>query len=784
MLVYGLDIIGAVWMMMVIMMRVLYGEVFPIGFASWVRDPDLIQTQHLMLGIVLVAMVMVVAVMYYKMRHRSFSTTRAVMIMIAAIGLIVVTRIATSWRDGGRVQIIQTSFGDREVLESQEHAFWQNNTAFSDLADLSPQQLTWRDMQPDIVLVFAESFSAEDSDLFPYMTRLSQQYTSLPLFANACTSDGGHVTTLMWRIPTDYDDVTGAYGTAWSWPWWLPRILRSHGYETSFHSTVSLDFLAQGDFLRQIGFQDIIEHRPVSGQTFVFDSPPDEILVQGIQNYLTHTAESPFFVAAQTISTHRPYDTPAWQTEADAFAYTDRQLMEIYAFLRAQNFFANGMLIIVSDHKKFGFPKESSVQEHGYQAYNHIFGTIITDMDIMADLTGRHVTQRDVYDSLVRLVRRWDAVYPPFNDLFETHDAETDRESDAETDGEYSAPSVVRQDVRMSYCPYRLDAIVVEEDFIYPGQPSPYDDLIAQYAPDRVLWWSGSISWSGQRVSYFHDKIVAHRGWIIQGNNYVYDMKQAAMIGTKHLEVDISITADNEIMMSNSALSYANCQTLSGNIRQYTLDEIVQDCNTEPETAINSFTTFLYQVVPLFETVFVEFKVDPTWDETYRRDVKNAIDRLVRQVQTVGHQDRLVFITYDDEMRDYALRYPWMLVGYDTFEADEIYSLAETRYSHFLTHKDSYDTGHLLFAKEMKMPFVVYTLNGSWEIRDALTWPVDMVLVGDTPLARKIADDLLAQELTRDMSVFEEGDVPFEDGSDSEDMLATSNIDEEGEEDN
>jgi phosphoglycerol transferase MdoB-like AlkP superfamily enzyme len=60
----------------------------------------------------------------------------------------------------------------------------------------------------------------------------------------------------------------------------------------------------------------------------------------------------PYFLALQTISFHKPYDTPYGKTHDDAIRYADKSLYYFYLKLKQQGFFENGILVIVGDHRK------------------------------------------------------------------------------------------------------------------------------------------------------------------------------------------------------------------------------------------------------------------------------------------------------------------------------------------------------------------------------------------------------------------------------------------------
>ena len=64
----------------------------------------------------------------------------------------------------------------------------------------------------------------------------------------------------------------------------------------------------------------------------------------------------------QTISYHKPYNTPYGKTEADAIRYADKSLFYFYLQLKKSHFFDNGILVVVGDHRKMN-PLEEKEKE-------------------------------------------------------------------------------------------------------------------------------------------------------------------------------------------------------------------------------------------------------------------------------------------------------------------------------------------------------------------------------------------------------------------------------------
>lgn len=71
----------------------------------------------------------------------------------------------------------------------------------------------------------------------------------------------------------------------------------------------------------------------------------------------------------QTISFHKPYNTPYGKTQEDAIRYSDKTLFYFYLQLKKAKFFDNGILVIVSDHRKMEPLKEKEKTALGEYRY-------------------------------------------------------------------------------------------------------------------------------------------------------------------------------------------------------------------------------------------------------------------------------------------------------------------------------------------------------------------------------------------------------------------------------
>jgi phosphoglycerol transferase MdoB-like AlkP superfamily enzyme len=123
-----------------------------------------------------------------------------------------------------------------------------------------------------------------------------------------------------------------------------------------------LSFLNQRDYLKKVWYQTIIGEEAFSGkQQWAFSAAADEELYKKSEQLVAQPNTKPYFLTLQTISSHQPRHSPYGDTVEDTFRYTDDQLGNFYDKLKAEKFFDNGLLIIISDHRVRGKPKQEII---------------------------------------------------------------------------------------------------------------------------------------------------------------------------------------------------------------------------------------------------------------------------------------------------------------------------------------------------------------------------------------------------------------------------------------
>jgi hypothetical protein len=272
----------------------------------------------------------------------------------------------------------------------------------------------------NLIIVFAESLSQIDSlrvggvnDRLPNFDAITEKgITFTNYINNGCTSDTAHNALLKGVFPRNIPNYKGFRSPIES----LPTFLNNQGYHTTFLSTAPLNFLDQRAFLEEMGFDQIIGEEKFSGKTYTFDAAPDEELYkealsririeETLQDLKTKERKKadPYAMVMQTISFHKSYNTPYGKDEASALAYSDEMLGSFYEKLEAEHFFDNGLLIIVSDHRKMNSLEKGEKEALGEFWYAKGLITIVGKNIKPNTINTTLLQHSDIYYGLRKLI--------------------------------------------------------------------------------------------------------------------------------------------------------------------------------------------------------------------------------------------------------------------------------------------------------------------------------------------------------------------------------------------
>ena len=563
----------------------------------------------------------------------------------------------------------------------------------------------WKDL--NIILVFAESLSAIDSanagwnDKMPNFDQIQKDWITFTNFiANWTTSDTAHVATLLWVVPL-------VNMRKWNTPYSgyklkmdsLPEFLNKEWYMTTFMSAASLDFLKQRDFLSLAWFQKIIwEEEFENNEKYTFDSAPDEELydrvLQEVQNQTWK-----YFIWLQTISFHKPYNTPLWKTEDLALQYSDEELYKFYQWLQEIWFFDNWILVIVWDHRKMNPVEEWEPEMIGPNRYMKSVATVVW-AGIQPETIDNDIAQHtDIYNSIKRLVWHWNVeVDSMYNDIF-TQESNRNR---------WITNSEFYENNRYTVSSYNWDI------FLFKNISSlPEDSVIYDYFSSYVSYEFGDENEEENSDEKIIDKIkfIWHR-WAIENSpeNTLESFLAARDLWADWIEFDVSYTKDYENIVAHGDLLYtSNCKRQK--VWKLDYDWIQKNCTIQNGEKYMKLQKMLELLDWLFDYYFLEIKV-------YDEDLwaQQAMD-VIQTVKDLNMQDRVIFISYSDAAREVLDSDPDIIYWWDTFDVNDLDFIWENNSKYFLAPYDSLTPEVVQKAKDLWKEVVTYTVNEAWDFQ-------------------------------------------------------------------
>ncbi len=289
-----------------------------------------------------------------------------------------------------------------------------------------PQQcLTIAPSKPNIVLLMVESLSSHHSQLFsglnnwtPKLDQLAKENTAFTnFFANGFTTEDAEISLLTGRLPlyppSSYTDGGGtSFNGFYQSPQSLPKLLNQLGYQTDFLTSADLSFSNTGKWAKSLGFDHVEGHEHPSYNNwprYHFKSVPDEALFNRLLSRIEETRDSPYLAFVKTVSTHHPYINPQnnKRSEQEAIQYADQQIANFYQALKRANFFTNGFLIIVGDHRSMTPLKVGEIETMGeMRAAARVPLILIKDQNTnkgSQEVTS-HFQQTDIFNGLKGLI--------------------------------------------------------------------------------------------------------------------------------------------------------------------------------------------------------------------------------------------------------------------------------------------------------------------------------------------------------------------------------------------
>jgi glycerophosphoryl diester phosphodiesterase len=576
-------------------------------------------------------------------------------------------------------------------MESDNHKLIYDDYMFN-------VQWEWKDL--NVILVFAESLSAIDSlnvwwnNKIPYFDKIQNNWINYTNFiTNWTTSDTAHISTLYWVIPLIN---MGANNTPYSWykllmqP--LPEYLNTQWYNTIFVSAASLDFLDQRAFLSWAWFQKIIwEEAFTDSKMYAFESAPDgDLYDRVLQEVQSQTGK--YFIWLQTISFHKPYNTPNGKTEDLALQYADEELYRFYQELQKIWFFDDWILVIVWDHRKMNPAEEWERELFWKNRYTKSVATVVWSWIQAWTVNNNIIQHTDFYNSLKVLLWHWavkiDKIY---NDTF-SNKVQRDRwitNAEFYEINRYAISSINWETILFR----NLSNLLWKNDEVY--------NYFSSY-----LWfefWNDRVYKDDEDDSSI--KLIWHR-WSIDDSpeNTLQSFLSAKEKWASWIEFDVSYTRDKQnIVVHWDELYASNCTKLK--VWDYTLDRITKNCTIINWEKYKTLKEMLEMIDGLFDYYILEIKV---YDESLWIEQTQDIIQTVRDLNML---DRVIFISYSDSARAILNSQTDVIFWWDTFDINDLDFIWDNNSEYFLAPYDLLTQEVVDKAKSLWKEVMTYTVN-------------------------------------------------------------------------
>jgi glycerophosphoryl diester phosphodiesterase len=572
----------------------------------------------------------------------------------------------------------------------------------------------WKNQRPDIIVVFAESFSSIDSqlawgsrNLFPWFDTIARDGTFYTNFvANGCTSDAAHIAVLQWIQARTTPNMQQDYTRYKSYTLWLPAFLWKHWYNSTFISTASLGFLNQKDFLTSLQFDNIIGSEAfTSWPKYVFRAAPDQALYEKAESILVQPSNKPRFVVLQTISSHKPYNSPAGWDEEWAFTYSDTQLLQFYRSLQATHYFDHGILIVVGDHRKMQAMWYDEIEKRWKNAYGKALFAIVGKWIPAWKVNTSPVQHRDIFSSLKRLAWSGSIMLDQYyNDVF----------------GWYQW-----RDIAIRYCQFVDKQYVASnaEGASWTIHTQQKNDPMAGYirshyqfqqgGDDRIAMNTGSVL-TGWQVNYPGLVLVAHQGLATTAPPGSLDAYIAAeKVGSQGIEMDVSFTKDGyPVVMHGPDIGRTKCVNSIGKklVSDFNLQEMKDNCKLYNDQVILTLQEVLEKTEEMFRRYFVDIKIN--FD-----DQKAFVAPMLQSIKKLWLQKNIMFSSTDTDVNFQLGSTSDIIAWWEVFSAKDIPAVMDANHSFVLLPYNIITPEIVDQILRSKKNLIAYTVNDPMVMR-------------------------------------------------------------------
>jgi hypothetical protein len=273
----------------------------------------------------------------------------------------------------------------------------------------------------NIIILMVESLSSYQSKYFsgikdwtPNIDNIAKENLSFKNFhANGFVTEDAEISILTGEYPiystNTFSDGGGvSFSGFFNLKYSLPYLLKLRNYQTEFITSSDLEFSHTGLWAKSIGFDYVegSEHEFYSDKKrFHFGAAGDEFLYERVLDRISKQ-NSEYFLFIKTVSSHAPFINPQSlsKKEEDTIKYIDKYIGDFYRKLEKENFFDNGILIIVGDHHPVIPIKKEQIDKYGIYKAPIFVPMILVDKDKKTEINNKNFQQVDIYNSIKNYV--------------------------------------------------------------------------------------------------------------------------------------------------------------------------------------------------------------------------------------------------------------------------------------------------------------------------------------------------------------------------------------------
>ncbi len=242
----------------------------------------------------------------------------------------------------------------------------------------------------NVTILLLESWSPYQSQLFsglnnwtPELDSFAQQAVIYPnMHANGFSTNTGLIGLLggvrvyapfshIFRFAVTFRSVWGISDT-------LPELFNSNGYHTAFLTTGPLSFSGKEPWLKDIGFAETDDNKNPfyeSWKKVQFGAASDEALYKRSLEWISAQPDGqPWMLTLETVSTHQPYLNPETGKPdlEGVFRFADHKAGSFIRDLQANNYFDDGVLVVMGDHRSMTPMTDEEVKLLGQAAFSKV----------------------------------------------------------------------------------------------------------------------------------------------------------------------------------------------------------------------------------------------------------------------------------------------------------------------------------------------------------------------------------------------------------------------------